>query len=84
MRTCLGCGERAAQPTLLRLAIGADGHLIVDRIRRAPGRGGYLHRRAQCWERFAARKGMVRSLRRAVDRAERQAMIARLHADSEL
>ena len=52
--------------------------LAVDRDRRMTGRGGYLHPRPQCWERFAARKGMVRSLRMAVDRPARAALVAQL------
>lgn len=84
VRTCIGCGERAAQATLLRLAINGEGRLVVDATRHAAGRGGYLHRQAACWERFSARKGQVRSLRHTIDRSERQALIARLQADSEL
>jgi hypothetical protein len=78
LRTCLGCGQVDRQPTLLRLVRDASGSLDVDRSRRAGGRGGYLHPAPQCWEQFARRKGTVRSFRAAVERAARQALVARL------
>jgi len=84
IRTCLGCSARAPQRALLRLALDATGAAVPDPGRRAGGRGGYLHRDTLCWERFATRKGPVRSLRRTLSRSERQAVVARLQGDSEL
>ena len=84
LRTCIGCGQHAPQGALLRLAVNADGGVVADCTRRLAGRGGYLHRDPRCWERFASRKGLVRSLRRALSRVERQELVARLRAKSEL
>ena len=84
LRTCLGCGARAPQCMLLRLARDGSGAIVADSRRCAPGRGGYLHRDGTCWERFAARKGLLRSLRVTLSRAERQELVARLREDSEL
>jgi uncharacterized protein len=80
VRTCMGCGQRAPQPTLLRVSVAANGSLGV--VRRAPqcGRCGYLHRRADCWLHFAARKGPIRSLRRSVDKTTRLAFVQGLEA----
>lgn len=77
-RTCIGCGERAAQGELLRIVCGADGGLSVDPERRAGGRGGYLHRTPACWDEFRRRKGMVRSLGRTVSKSAREALLAEL------
>ncbi len=80
IRSCVGCGERAAQAELLCLSSAPDGTLcIVDRRRRT-GRTGYLHDDPACWERFAARKGPVRSLRRSVDKSTRIALVQVLKA----
>ena len=80
MRSCVGCGERAPQGELLCLSISPDGTLRrVDRRRRM-GRTGYLHDRLACWERFAARKGPVRALRRSVDKSTRMALLQALKA----
>lgn len=75
---CLGCGERAPQAELVRIAAGADGGLRLVGGNPSPGRTGYLHPAPTCWERFAARKGPVRSLRRSVDRVARQALLESL------
>ncbi|MBI1813949.1 MAG: YlxR family protein [Deltaproteobacteria bacterium] len=83
LRTCIGCGARAGQAALVRIAADPQGTLTPV-IRHASGRSAYLHRSAECWERFAGRKGPVRSLQRAVSRSERQTLVARLRAESEL
>ena len=80
MRTCIGCGERDTQGAMLRLWAGAHGELQVLEHRCPPGRTGYLHRRVPCWQRFAARKGKVRSLGRNVDREARAALVEKLLA----
>ena len=73
MRMCMGCGERAAQSELLRVRGTADGRLLVVAAGAALGRTGYLHRDRECWERFAGRKGQVRSLGCSLDKAQRAA-----------
>ena len=80
VRTCMGCGQRAPQATLLRVTVGPDGTLGV--VGRAPrcGRSGYLHRRADCWHHFAARKGPIRSLRCSIDKTTRLAFVQGLEA----
>ena len=80
VRSCVGCGERAPQRTLIRF-VAADGELAPDRGRRAPGRGAYLHQRPACWAAFVRRRGPVRSLRRTPAPAERERLVAVLAAD---
>ena len=62
VRTCIGCGQRVAQHELLRL-VAADGSLLVDPARRAPGRGAYLHLWWDCWRRAERRRSWRRTLR---------------------
>jgi uncharacterized protein len=77
IRTCLGCGARAPQAVLLRISCAADGALAL--VQRAhTGRSGYLHAQVECWRRFAARKGPVRSLGCCVDKPRRLAFVAGL------
>lgn len=82
IRTCMGCGAAAPQAGLLRVVRTADGALQLDAARRAGGRGGYLHRSRDCWDRFATRKGPLRSLRATVDRPIRAALVAALLMDA--
>lgn len=82
IRTCMGCGAAAPQSGLLRVVRSSDGALQLDAPRRVGGRGGYLHRRRDCWDRFAKRKGPLRSLRTSVDRPARAALVATLLMDA--
>ncbi len=77
----MGCGARAPQGELLRIARRADGTLQVVHTPPA-GRTGYLHRSGQCWERFAARKGPLRSLGHTVDKAVRLDLVQELTRQS--
>ena len=75
LRMCLGCNQRDAQESMLRVAI-ADGTPVVDSERCLPGRGGYLHREAACLEKFTRSKVReFRSLRRALTVNERQLLV---------
>jgi predicted RNA-binding protein YlxR (DUF448 family) len=78
VRTCMGCGGRAPQGELLRLTVTADGTLAVIGGRQHIGRTGYLHPTQACWERFIARKSLLRSLGRAVDKATRVTFVQQL------
>ena len=59
LRTCLGCGQRAAQSELIRVTLSHEGQLRVER--QGGGRGGYLHRTAACWQTFIRRKHEYRA-----------------------
>ncbi len=77
VRMCMGCGGRAPQPDLLRLSVAGNGSLTLT-PRQHAGRSGYLHRQPDCWERFIARKGPLRSLGRAVDKISRVTFVQQL------
>src|SRR5215469_16349273 len=64
VRTCIGCGERAAKSGLLRVVAVGD-EIVPDVTFRMPGRGAYLHPRLACLERAERRKAFPRALRRA-------------------
>ncbi len=66
VRTCVGCGQGAAQKELLRFVLGADGEVIADLGHRSFGRGIWVHPRHECLGR-AQSHGFKRALRRAVE-----------------
>jgi predicted RNA-binding protein YlxR (DUF448 family) len=68
---------------MVRFVRSAGGQLCVDSERRLSGRGGYLHRDADCWESFARRKGLVRALAASFDRKSRSLLVERLRQDVE-
>jgi predicted RNA-binding protein YlxR (DUF448 family) len=65
IRTCVGCGRKAAQRELVRFVAPA-GVLELDGEPRRPGRGAYTCPRPACFERAAARRAFARTLRRTV------------------
>ena len=64
VRTCIGCGERAAKSDLLRV-VAEGGEVVPDVTFRLPGRGAYLHPSLACLERAERRKAFPRALRQA-------------------
>ena len=72
-RTCLGCGVRDDQKSLIRIIIDADGELITDS--RGYGRGGYLHHRNDCWQAFLQRKTPQRAFRVDISKDAKQKLI---------
>jgi predicted RNA-binding protein YlxR (DUF448 family) len=56
----------APQSELARLAL-AGGTVVADAARRLPGRGAYVCRRRECWERAVAASALPRAFRRPVD-----------------
>jgi predicted RNA-binding protein YlxR (DUF448 family) len=65
---------------MVRLA-AVGGRVSVDEARRFGGRGGYLHPRRECLERFARSKVReFRSLRVALDREARSSITQILRA----
>ena len=63
IRTCVGCGRKAAQSELVRF-VAPDGELAPGA--RRPGRGVYTCRRLPCFERALAHRAFARVLKRPV------------------
>jgi uncharacterized protein len=62
VRTCVGCKERAAKSSLLRLVV-AGNDIVPDPQARQPGRGAYLHPSLACFELARRRRAFSRALR---------------------
>ena len=63
-RTCVGCRGVAPRDELVRVVVGLENQLMVDRKGTLPGRGAWVHPRAGCVEALeAAPKLLARSLR---------------------
>jgi uncharacterized protein len=65
VRTCVGCGRKAAQGELVRF-VAANGRLEHDPTGWKPGRGAYTCLRRACFERATSRRAFARTLRRTV------------------
>ena len=65
-RRCLGCGARRGKPELVRFVAAPDGdahRLVRDDAGRLGGRGLYVCRRDECFERAVARRAFQRGAR---------------------
>jgi predicted RNA-binding protein YlxR (DUF448 family) len=70
-RTCIGCMQRDAKASMVRIAV-VNGHVEADFEARRAGRGAYLHPAPECVERFVGSKVKeFRALRRKIERPER-------------
>jgi len=63
IRSCVGCGRKAAQSQLLRF-VAKDGRLVQGMTEQ--GRGAYTCRRLACFERAVSRRAFNRTLRQTV------------------
>lgn len=68
-RQCIGCGRRGPQAGFLRLTLDKDSsHVRVVQAgeKEHPGRGAYLCRRRQCFDRALHRRAFQRAFRATV------------------
>ncbi|HEV3229640.1 MAG TPA: YlxR family protein [Solirubrobacteraceae bacterium] len=65
-RRCAGCGRVAPKQSLVRLAVGEDQVLLVDRAATLPGRGAYVCAGQACLHEAARRGRLSRAFRRPV------------------
>jgi len=63
VRTCIGCGGKAARAELVRLRIEGE-CVVIDRTGQG-GRGAWLHPSADCLDRAARRRAFGRAFRGA-------------------
>lgn len=62
MRQCLGCREMKPKPELVRVVRSPEGTVSVDLRGKAPGRGAYVCRSADCLKKALRSKAISRNL----------------------
>lgn len=72
VRTCVGCGVRDAQASLVRLTRDGAGALVVAATPRI-GRGAWIHANGACAAGLERSKGLGKSLRATVTKEARLA-----------
>lgn len=50
VRTCIGCRQTRPQRELMRICLNKSSELELDLRNNKPGRGAYLCRGKECWE----------------------------------
>ncbi|MFP4481694.1 MAG: RNase P modulator RnpM [Thermovirgaceae bacterium] len=67
-RTCVGCRKEEGKRELLRVVRSPDGDVRIDRSGKAPGRGAYLCRNAECLRAARKRDAISKALKTKVPR----------------
>lgn len=62
-RTCVACGEVKYKRELIRLVNTQNGRVEIDLTGKAKGRGAYLCREWECWEKALRKNRLERALR---------------------
>lgn len=85
-RTCVACRTTGAKRGLVRVVRSAEGRVEVDETGKKPGRGAYLCRTRECWDKALKGKVLEYALKTAItaeDKAALQAYAATLEAQED-
>jgi len=74
MRMCVGCREMQPKKELIRIVRSPEGEVHADPTGKAPGRGAYVCKKAEC----LARAEKIRALERALEHKVEPEVFARL------
>ena len=69
MRMCVGCREMKEKRSLMRVVKSPEGAIIFDRVGKAPGRGAYVCKSKECFERAVKQRQLERALETHIDEA---------------
>ena len=63
MRQCIGCQEMKNKKEMIRVIKTAEEEILLDATGKKNGRGAYLCRSMECFEKAVKSKGLERSLK---------------------
>lgn len=66
MRKCVGCGEMKPKKELMRILKMENGEFLVDADGKKNGRGAYICRSLECFQKAVRSKGLERSFRQQI------------------
>lgn len=66
MRRCVGCMESKPKKELIRIVCDKENILSLDNTGKAAGRGVYLCKSSECFDKARKRKSIERSLERQI------------------
>ncbi len=75
LRTCIVCREVKNKQDLIRLVKMLDNHLEIDLKGRREGRGMYICRKRECWEKALGDKWLDRALQTKVSPENRASLV---------
>ena len=66
LRQCLGCREMKPKSELIRAVKSPEGEISLDHTGKKPGRGAYICRNANCFNRVIKAKALSRAFKMQV------------------
>ena len=81
MRMCVGCREMMEKRSLLRVVKSPEGAISFDRVGKAPGRGAYVCKSKECFEKAVKQRQLERALETRIDEAVFSQMMEEIDAD---
>ena len=81
MRMCVGCREMKEKRSLLRVVKSPEGAISFDRVGKAPGRGAYVCKSKECFERAVKQRQLERALETRIGEAVFSQLMEEIDAD---
>ncbi len=63
IRMCIVCRAQSDKKTLLRIVKNKDGEIFVDKTCKANGRGGYVCKEKECFQKLCKQKALNRAFK---------------------
>ena len=63
LRMCIVCREHSDKKELLRIVKNKDGEIFVDKTGKANGRGAYICKNPECFQKLRKTRGLNRAFR---------------------
>ena len=81
MRMCVGCREMKEKRSLMRVVKSPEGVISFDRVGKAPGRGAYVCKSKECFEKAVKQRQLERALETRIDEAVFTQLMEEIDAD---
>ena len=81
MRMCVGCREMKEKRSLMRVVKSPEGAISFDRVGKAPGRGAYVCKSKECFEKAVKQRQLERALETRIDEAVFNQLMEEIDAD---
>ena len=82
MRQCLGCREMKPKRELIRVVRSPEGAISLDFRGRAPGRGAYVCRSAECLKKAVRSRALERAFSAPIPSEVYDSLLAEMEAET--
>ncbi|MCQ2459302.1 MAG: YlxR family protein [Ruminococcus sp.] len=82
MRMCLGCNEMKPKPELIRVVKSPEGDVSLDFVGKKSGRGAYICRSAECFEKARKTRRFEKAFSCKIDESVYEVMTDELSKQS--